>query len=146
MRQECPHFPFIVRISFALERLHNACLLGQLDNVHQPALAVLWGAFPSDMDTRITLQVNRTYAALNVFSLREQRPLNMFKTTQEAHKYLGLVSHLLDKTTTYRVPQRCSHHAKGLCGADVSSAGCFLIHSFFLSLFPPPLQPCREKR
>lgn len=124
VRQECPHFPFMVQISFALERLHNACLLGQVDNIHQPALAVLWGALPSDMGTHITLRVNRTCAPSNVFSPQEQRPLNMFKATPEAHKYLGLISHGLDKTTTYRVPQRCTLHAKDLCGADVSSEGC----------------------
>lgn len=45
----------------------------------------------------MVLQVNRICAPLKTFGPHEQRPLNIFKATQEAHKYLGMVSPILDK-------------------------------------------------
>lgn len=52
---------------------------------------------PGDIGAHILLQVNRTCAPLKTFTLHERRPLNIFKATQEAHKYLGTVSPNLDK-------------------------------------------------
>lgn len=50
-----------------------------------------------DIGALIILQVNRTCAPLKAFNLRERRALNIFKATQEAYKYLGMASPVLDK-------------------------------------------------
>ena len=50
-----------------------------------------------DIGAHIILHVSGTSAPLKTFTLHEQRPLNIFKATQEAHKYLGMVSPILGK-------------------------------------------------